>query len=64
MDNLMQPFSLRVSEIIDHAARSGFDAVKFQTFDLDEMTLDLKRKGFVKRIRVNFQPVTLKSVII
>ena len=26
-------------KLIDHAAKSGFDAVKFQTFDLDTMLL-------------------------
>ena len=34
-------------KLLKAAAKIKVDAVKFQTFDLDEMTLNLKRKGFV-----------------
>ncbi len=37
----------RALKIIKLAHRAGVSAIKLQTFDLDEMTLDLKRKGFV-----------------
>ena len=36
--------------MIDHAAKSGFDAVKFQTFDIDTMLLtDTKLAKYQKK---------------
>lgn len=32
--------------LIKHAAKSGVEAIKFQTFDLDEMTMNSKRNEF------------------
>ena len=34
-------------KLLDQAAKIKVDAVKFQTFDLDEMTLDLNKKEFL-----------------
>ena len=35
-----------IKDIIDKAKSNGADAIKFQTFDLDEMTIDSKKKIF------------------
>jgi len=40
-------------KLLEQAAKIKVDAVKFQTFDLDEMTLDLNKNEF--RIRNNFK---------
>lgn len=34
-------------KLLEQAKKSGVDAVKFQTFDLDEMTLNIKKKDFL-----------------
>ncbi len=37
----------RVYKLLERASNAGVDAVKFQTFDVDEMTLNVKKKDFI-----------------
>ena len=41
-------------KLLAEAKKIGVDAVKFQTFDLDEMTLNLKKNEFL--IKKNLKP--------
>ena len=43
----------RAKKIILKAKKAGADAIKIQSFDLDEMTLNVKKKGFVIKNKTN-----------
>ena len=50
-------------ELIDHAAKSGFDAVKFQTFDIDNMLLqNTKLAKYQKKTKFKNMKEMLKKL--
>lgn len=50
-------------KLIDHAAKSGFDAVKFQTFDIDTMLLtDTKLAKYQKKTKFTNMKEMLKKL--
>ena len=54
----------RVFKMLEAAAKAGVDAVKFQTFDVNEMTLNLKKKNSLLKISLKLKVGILELYIV